>query len=146
MFELAQIHLLNDVFVYSRRRRGYFKSSLMYGRSHVAQRHFSYIASMLFTQVRTKKLRRSGNPIQVEIAHKILRGHCTLRISERNLNDSSFSIAVTLTALPTCDGPKVLAKKTNNAIADKRNIITIQVTFVQRLKIYCKNENNWKAV
>ena len=91
MFELAQIHLLNDVFVYSRRRRCCFKTSLMYGRSHVAQRHFSYIASMLFTQVRTKKLRRSGNPIQVEIAHKILRGHCTLRMSERNLNDSSLS-------------------------------------------------------
>ena len=67
-------------------------------------------------------------------------------MSERNLKNSSFSIAVTLTALPTCDGPKVLAKKTNNAIADKRNIITIQVTFVERLKIHCKNENNLKAV
>ena len=67
-------------------------------------------------------------------------------MSERNLNGSSFSIAVTITALPTCDGPKVLVKKTKNAIADKRNIITIQVTFGQRLKIYCKNENNSTAV
>ena len=66
-------------------------------------------------------------------------------MSEKNLNDSSFSIAVTLTALPTCDGPKILAKKTNKAIADKRKI-TIQVTFVQRLKIYCKNENDLKPV
>ena len=143
MFELAQIHLLNDVFVYSR-RRPFCLSFLMYDRSHVAQRHFSYTASVrAYTR---KQLRDSGNPLQVGIRHKILRGHCALYMSERNLKNSSFSIAVTLTALPTCDGPKVLAKKTNNAIADKRNIITIQVTFVQRLKIYCKNENNLKAV
>ena len=77
-----------------------------------------------------KKLRDSGNPLQEGIRHKIVRGQCTPYMSERNLNDSSFSIAVTLTALPTCDGQKVLAKKTNKAIADKRNIITIQVTFV----------------
>ena len=117
---------------------------LMYDRWHVAQRHFSFSASVRAHA--RKKLRDSRNPLQVRIRHTILRGHCTLCMSERNLNNSSFSIAVTLTALPTCDGSRVLAKKTKNAIVDKRNIITIQVTFAQRLKIYCKNENNLKAV